>query len=67
MLALAIGLALIGSMLSVAFAYSMGKPIFAAMRIAARVAAGNFTDQIDTRRRDELGRLLQSLAVMQAA
>jgi methyl-accepting chemotaxis protein len=31
------------------------------------VAAGSFTDQIDMRRRDELGRLLKSLAVMQAS
>ena len=45
----------------------MSKPIFAAMRIAERVAAGNFTDRIESRRRDELGRLLKSLAVMQAS
>jgi len=67
MLGIAIGTALIGLMLAVAFAYSMSKPLSAAMRIAERVAAGNFTDQIDMRRRDELGRLLKSLAVMQAS
>jgi methyl-accepting chemotaxis protein len=67
MLGIAIGTALIGLVLAVAFAYSMSKPISAAMRIAERVAAGNFADQIDTRRRDELGRLLKSLAVMQAS
>jgi methyl-accepting chemotaxis protein len=66
MLGIAIGTALIGLVLAVAFAYSMSKPISAAMRIAERVAAGNFTDQINMRRRDELGRLLKSLAVMQA-
>jgi methyl-accepting chemotaxis protein len=66
MLGIAVGTALIGLLLAVAFAYSMGKPISAAMRIAERVAAGNFTDQINMRRRDELGRLLKSLAVMQA-
>jgi methyl-accepting chemotaxis protein len=44
----------------------MSKPIFAAMQIAEHVAAGNFTDRIELRRRDELGRLLKSLAVMQA-
>jgi len=66
MIALAIATALIGLTLAIAFAHSMSKPIFAAMRIAERVAAGNFTDQIDLRRRDELGRLLKSLAVMQA-
>jgi methyl-accepting chemotaxis protein len=67
MLGIAIGTALIGLALAFAFAYSMSKPISAAMRIAERVAAGNFTDQIDMRRRDELGRLLKSLAVMQAS
>jgi methyl-accepting chemotaxis protein len=65
MLSLAIGTALIGLILAVAFTYSMSKPIFAAMQIAERVAAGIFTDQIVVRRRDELGRLLKSLAVMQ--
>jgi len=67
MLGIAVGTALIGLLLAIAFAYSMSKPISASMRIAERVAAGNFTDQIDTRRRDELGRLLKSLAVMQAS
>jgi diguanylate cyclase (GGDEF)-like protein len=65
LLTLAIGLALIGLTLAVVFSHSMSKPIFAAMRIAGRVAAGNFTDQIVVRRRDELGRLLRSLADMQ--
>jgi len=67
MMGIAIGTALIGLVLAVAFSYSMSKPISAAMRIAERVAAGNFTDQINMRRRDELGRLLKSLAVMQAS
>jgi methyl-accepting chemotaxis protein len=67
MIALTIGSALIGLMLAAAFAYSMSKPIFAAMRVAERVAAGNFTDQIVVSRRDELGRLLGSLSVMQAS
>ncbi len=66
MMTLAIGTALTGLLLALAFAYSMSKPIFAAMQIAERVAAGNFADQIVVRRRDELGRLLKSLAVMQA-
>jgi diguanylate cyclase (GGDEF)-like protein len=65
MLALALGTVLAGLTLAIAFAYSMSKPIFAAMRVAERVAAGNLTDQIDVRRRDELGHLLNSLAVMQ--
>jgi methyl-accepting chemotaxis protein len=67
MLGIAVGTALIGLLLAMAFAYSMSKPISAAMRIAERVAAGSFTDQIDMRLRDELGRLLKSLAVMQAS
>ncbi|MDB5581994.1 MAG: methylaccepting chemotaxis sensory transducer [Bradyrhizobium sp.] len=65
MLALAIGTALIGLILAVGFSYSMSRPIFAAMHIAGRVAAGTFTDRIEVRRRDELGSLLKSLAVMQ--
>jgi methyl-accepting chemotaxis protein len=66
MLALAVGTTLTGLMIALVFAYSMSKPIFAAMHIAARVAAGNFTDRIESRRRDELGSLLKSLGVMQA-
>lgn len=67
MLALAIGTALIGLIIAVAFSYSMSKPIFAAMHVAGRVAAGTFTDRIEVKRRDELGSLLKSLAVMQAS
>ncbi|MGA2125810.1 MAG: EAL domain-containing protein, partial [Xanthobacteraceae bacterium] len=67
MVVLGLGAALVGLILAVAFANSMTRPIFAAMRIAERVAAGNFTDRIDVRRRDEPGRLLSSLAVMQAS
>jgi methyl-accepting chemotaxis protein len=67
MLGIAIGTALVGFMIAVAFAYSLSKPISAAVRVAERVAAGNFADDIAVRRRDELGRLLKSLAVMQAS
>jgi diguanylate cyclase (GGDEF)-like protein len=67
MFMLSTGTALVGLMLAMAFAYSMSKPIFAAMQIAEHVAAGNFTDQIAIRRRDELGRLLKSLGIMQAS
>ena len=67
MLGIAAGTVLIGFMIALAFAYSLSRPIFAALRIAERVAAGDFTDDIRTRRRDELGRLLKSLAVMQAS
>jgi methyl-accepting chemotaxis protein len=67
MVAIAIGTVVVGLLLAVAFAYSMGKPIGAAMRVAERVAGGNYTDHIEVRRRDELGRLLKSLGVMQAS
>jgi methyl-accepting chemotaxis protein len=67
MVALALGTTVLGLVIAVAFAYSTSRPIFAAMHIAARVAAGTFTDQIKVRRRDELGHLLKSLAVMQAS
>ena len=67
MLGIAIGTALIGFIIAMGFAYSLSKPISAAVRVAERVAAGNFTDDIAVRRRDELGRLLKSLALMQAS
>jgi methyl-accepting chemotaxis protein len=67
MLLIAGGTTLVGLMLAIAFAYSLSKPISAAMKVAERVAAGNFADQIEVRRSDELGRLLKSLAVMQAS
>jgi methyl-accepting chemotaxis protein len=66
MITLTISTAMIGLLLSLAFAYSLSKSIFAAMQIAEHVAAADFSDQIVVRRRDELGRLLKSLAVMQA-
>ena len=67
MLGIAIGTALVGFLIAIAFSYSLSKPISAAVRVAERVAAGNFADDIAVRRRDELGRLLKSLAVMQAS
>jgi methyl-accepting chemotaxis protein len=67
MLVIAGGTTLVGLMLAFAFAYSLSKPISAAMKIAERVAAGNFADHIEVRRTDELGRLLKSLGVMQAS
>ena len=65
MLTIAVGTALIGLVLAIAFAFSISRPISTAMRVAEHVAAGNFTDRIEVRRRDELGRLLRSLAMMQ--
>jgi methyl-accepting chemotaxis protein len=67
MVSVAVGTALIGLVIALAFTYSMSRPISAAVRIAERVAAGNFMDDISVRRRDELGRLLKSLAVMQSS
>jgi methyl-accepting chemotaxis protein len=65
MIALTISTAVVGLLLSLAFAYSLSKSLFAAMRVAEHVAAADFSDQIVVQRRDELGRLLKSLAVMQ--
>ena len=67
MLILALGTVLLGLIIAAGFAYSLSKPIFAAMHIAGRVAAGTFTDRIEVRRRDELGHLLKSLGTMQAS
>ena len=67
MLGIAVGTVLIGLVIAAAFSYSLSRPIFAAMNLAERVAAGNFTDEIKMSRRDELGRLLKSLAVMQSS
>jgi diguanylate cyclase (GGDEF)-like protein len=67
MLGLAFGAALIALLLAVGFAHSISKPISEAMTIIERAAAGNFTDQIASSRRDEIGRLLRSLAVMQSS
>lgn len=67
MLSIAVGTVAIGLIIAVAFSYSMSRPISAAVRVAERVAAGNFADDIMVRRSDELGRLLGSLAVMQAS
>jgi methyl-accepting chemotaxis protein len=66
MMSVAIGTVAIGLIIALAFSYSMTRPILAAVRVAERVAAGNFADHIGGRRADELGRLLKSLAVMQA-
>jgi len=67
MLGIAIGTVLIGIFVAATFAISLSRPVSAAMRIAERVAAGNFADEIKVRRRDEFGRLLRSLGIMQAS
>jgi diguanylate cyclase (GGDEF)-like protein len=66
LLALAIATTLVGIMLAISFSYSMSKPISEAMQVAERVASGRFTEEITSHRHDELGRLLRSLAAMQA-
>ena len=67
MLALVAGTALVGLLLSGTFAISMSRPIFMAVQIAEKVAAGNFDNEIENGRRDEFGRLLGSLSVMQTS
>ena len=67
MMVLAMATAVVGVALSLAFAHSISRPIRAATAIAERVARGNFSDAIVSKRRDELGRLLWSLAQMQAS
>jgi methyl-accepting chemotaxis protein len=67
MMFVALGTVAIGLIIALAFSYSMSRPISAAVRVAERVAGGNFANDISVRRRDELGRLLKSLAVMQAS
>jgi diguanylate cyclase (GGDEF)-like protein len=67
MLTFAAGTVLIGLMFASSFAFSMIRPILKAVRIAESVAAGAFDNQIENGRRDEFGRLLGSLAVMQTS
>jgi methyl-accepting chemotaxis protein len=67
MIALSVGVGLLSLIVALTFAYSLARPIQAAMTIAANVASGNFSDKIEVSRRDDLGRLLQSLGTMQAS
>jgi methyl-accepting chemotaxis protein len=64
---LAITVGVLGLLLSVAFSFSLCLPIRRAIAVAARVANGDFSDVITSRRRDEVGELLRSLAHMQAS
>jgi len=50
-----------GLLLAIAMARSFSRPINNAMAIAEEIANGDFSKQITTKRRDELGRLLMSL------
>jgi diguanylate cyclase (GGDEF)-like protein len=65
LLALAIGTTLVALILVISLAYSMNKAILAAIRVVERAAAGDFSGQITSHRRDALGRLLRSLGAMQ--
>jgi len=64
---LAILTVLAGILFSLGITSSLGRAIRNAMAISERVAAGNLSEKISTRRRDELGRLLISLGQMQDA
>jgi diguanylate cyclase (GGDEF)-like protein len=66
LLAFAIAITLVGTLLAISFSYSMSQPISEAMQVAERVASGNFSGEIVSDRNDELGRLLRSLASMQS-
>jgi diguanylate cyclase (GGDEF)-like protein len=65
MIVLALGATLLAVVFSLIFSYSVSRPIHEAMAVAARVAAGDFSDTIKTVRRDEMGGLLRSLGEMQ--
>jgi methyl-accepting chemotaxis protein len=63
----AVATGLVGSLLAVGIAFSFGRAIRNAMAISERIADGNLAQDVATRRRDELGRLLVSLGAMQRA
>lgn len=65
--ALAISAGLLGILLALGIAYSFGRAIRNAMAVSERIAAGNLSEDVITKRRDELGRLLTSLGRMQEA
>lgn len=58
---------LAGAISAIGMAYSFTRPVRNAMAISERIAAGDFTAEISTKRRDELGRLLSSLSKTQSA
>src|SRR5258708_18531053 len=67
MIGISIGTGIVSLIVALTFAYSLANPIQVATTIAENVASGNFTDKIKVTRRDDLGRLLRSLAMMQAS
>ncbi len=64
--ALSGGIVLMSALFALLFARLLIDPIRVATRIAEDVAAGNTADVVTTTRRDEIGSLLTSLAIMQA-
>lgn len=56
-----------GLLISFGTARSFTRPIHDAVRVSERIAAGDFSEDVKVARRDEFGRLLASLAAMQAA
>ena len=64
--ALAGAIVLTGAIFAALLAHRVISPVRAATRFAEAVAAGDFADVIATGRDDEVGRLLTSLATMQA-
>jgi diguanylate cyclase (GGDEF)-like protein len=62
---LAGGIIAMSALFALLFGHLLIRPIRAATRIAEAVAAGNNADVVATTRRDEIGRLMTSLATMQ--
>ena len=54
-------------LLSFGMAYSFSRPLQGAMRFSERIAAGDFSLEMKTKRNDEFGRLLSSLDKMKEA
>lgn len=67
LLTLATVTVLSGILFSLGIAISLGRAIRNAVRISERIANGDLSEQVATKRRDELGRLLVSLSQMQQA
>ena len=54
-------------LLSLGMAYSFTRPLRGAMAFSERITAGDFTQEVKTKRRDEFGRLLMLLDQMKQA
>jgi methyl-accepting chemotaxis protein len=58
---------LVAVLIALLTARSFTQPVMQAMRISERIARGDLSEDIDQTRTDEFGRLIASLATMQAA